>query len=237
MRWLFLILVLLNGVLYAWFVTEQQARELRREQARPDHSGLDTLALLSEVPADQLKPRQVPEELAAEVPVEEPLAPDVCYRVGEFEEARAAGAFVDVLGNGTLQAQVTKGLRPLAPDHWVYVQAPAGGLRVESLRRTLRVDGLDSYLVRQGPLSGQLSIGLYRNKESAEALLAALLDKGYPAKMFLKERFEPIYFVDIRTKASQEWHQRWQRKLAPGNPGLKNEKKSCEGVASEQGAE
>lgn len=239
MRWIFLILLLLNGVLYVWFAQEQLQRERAEARMQPDHTGLAPLVRLSEVPPGRLQPRAVAPSPAAKPapgPAAEvytaPPVPTACYRVGLFADMPAAEAFLETLGDLPVGARVTPERRALEPDYWVYVKTPSSPREVTQLQRTLKVDGLDSDVIQEGALAGELSVGVYRSQDPAQALLTALLAKEYPAEIYLKLRWEQVYSIDINTENPQQWEAYWERLRGAGSPELKNEKKSCTRVAT-----
>lgn len=231
MRWLFLILLLLNGALFGWFYQEQQARARMAERSAQAVPALGALTLLEEASPDQLRER--PPAVAPEPPpAEAPAAPRYCYRLGPFVSEALAALFDRELDYAPGRSEVVAGRIPVEPEYWIYVTRPGSEAERRALRRELKVDGLESYWVRRGELKGQLSLGLYRSHQSAEALLTALLDQGYPAKLYEKPRYEPAYFLDVTTENPGFPGAAWRREMARAHPDVKSEKKSCAGLAT-----
>ncbi len=278
MRWLTLLLIVLNLALFGYYWQRQQVEvEQQRQQVRlppvPAWRLLNELAdsstpapasaasltqaaplaaSASTAPADDLLSRAAavpatagatvvqPEEEADEVVVATPEVPAAvpavpsssCYRLGvfsSFDQAQAVTALWQASGS-----RIDEQRTALDPDYWVYIENPGSGSARRALRQQLLDMGLDNYWVQRGELGGHLSLGLYRNKDSADALLHMLEGRGYPAKIYIKPRYQTRYVVELETQLSAREVEQALADTARRWGSVKSEKKPCQGLASTQ---
>lgn len=179
MRWLVLILLLANVVLWFYgdsFVPKRVAM-VSEQQTLPRVADLKTGSVDSQteqspdLPPDQPLPSQP--ELGHADPVvvpSEPLPQLYCVRLGWFESADAARAAYLSLGSPGMAHEIREEERELPPLHWVIVPPQPEG-RALSLFRDLQRRGIDSYLVRRGENKNAISLGLFESRQAAEMVL------------------------------------------------------------------
>ncbi len=229
MRWFFLILLVLNIALFAWFQQEQDMRN--RLAGRTEFSGVevDSLRLLSEVKL-KLPLRKAP-QAAVEQSKQAASSLSGCFVIGDFDSVSAARQFQQSqMPVGTL-AEV-RPVQRTAPDYQVYIRAPENVRERQQLLERLQSSGLEVSEIRQGPLKGQLSLGHYQNRSLAMALYDALKAQSYGIEISEQTQPQPWYVIELKIKDSQSEVAVWMADFMESGGGLKSEKKVCEGVAS-----
>jgi hypothetical protein len=172
MRWVFLSLVCLNLLVMVWFWRDQAGivdTQSQVDQAEQQGQGL---ILLSEVNRSQLsyKAKQVSDSSITE---------ERCYSVGPFkdeDDAKFLGIRAEALGfNSQMRSLATGG----SVEHWVHIPPMANRQESLQLLRELQGRGVDSYIITQGDLAEGISLGLFRNKQSADSLTKKMQDMDY----------------------------------------------------------
>lgn len=173
MRWIFITLVFGNLLLLAFYWQKQDRMGVATVTALDIPSESRQLQLVTELPAPlpELRERRVQNG-----------RPVLCYVAGPFAEeldARHLLARSSALGfSGTISYLDVAGDQPM--EYWVYV--PPRASREESMRvlRELQTRKIDSYIITQGDLNEGVSIGLFRNRESAYGLQKRVEGFGVP---------------------------------------------------------
>jgi len=168
----------------------------------------------------------------APVPVK---AEPVCYRVAYFDTREDAETLS--VEAGLTRTEVVEERQWLPSDYWVYIPDPGRSAQRRALRKELSDMGFENYWIQRGALKGQLSLGLYRSKDSAESLLHLLQDRGYMPRMYEKTRYSARYLVEIESLSSGDREPEWIARLGRPYPAIKTEKKPCRGLASTEVAE
>ena len=179
MRTLFLLLVLVNVVFFAW------SRYVSPE------AGADPLPLARQIEPEKLKVVAPGEALPAAPATAPPIAPSTA------RPAAAPAATVKCIEWGSFTLTDTpraeKALEPLAlgprltqrrteeQAHW-WVFIPPASSRALALKKAaeLKTLGIDEYFVMQdeGPNRWAISLGVFRTEDGARARLAALQTQG-----------------------------------------------------------
>jgi hypothetical protein len=107
----------------------------------------------------------------------------VCVEVGWFEDragARAAARSIPAVPDN---AEIFEISQPLTAYHWVILPPfPSRELAAERFKE-LQSEGIDSYLVRQGPKENAISLGLFRSRAAAEKVLEQRRSQGLNARL------------------------------------------------------
>ena len=163
MRWVFLSLVCLNLLVMVWFWRDQAGMSEAQEQVVKTELQGKGLILLSELNRSQLsyKTKQVSEKS---------ITDQRCYSVGPFKDvsdAKFLGIRAEALGfSSQMRSLATGG----SIEHWVHIPPLANRQQSLQLLRELQGRGVDSYIITQGDLAEGISLGLFRNKQSADSL-------------------------------------------------------------------
>ncbi|ARU87034.1 SPOR domain-containing protein [Pseudomonas sp. M30-35] len=224
MRWIFLLLVVLNAFYYVWH--QQQAplkpKEVAATTLRQD-SGRD-IQLLSETDGDQ---RRAPV-------VEELPADDTCMYLGAFDQRSEAEVVEQRLISLDINSEVRSVDDQAGVDYWVYI--PPLASRSASLRqlRELQARNIDSYLISQGDLENGISLGIFPRKDSAQSVIQRLQDVGYESSLRELPRAHRSYWVRIAPESRRLADDSLLEKLAFDFNGLKHQLMPCESIASSE---
>jgi hypothetical protein len=208
MRTLFLLLVLANLAVFAWW-----------RYLSPADTGLDRLPLARQIDPEKLKivsPAALAEQAARKpappsaappvqaatpLPVPVPAAALACMEWGSFTLADAPRAekALEPLGLGERIAQ--RRTEELA-GWWVFI--PSQGSRQAAFRKAaeLRNLGVDEFFVvgEDGPFRWALSLGVFRNEDAAQARLAALRAQGVrTARTAPRETVVPKVWLQVKS--------------------------------------
>ncbi len=238
MRWFFLILLVLNIALFAWF---QQEREMRgRVASRVELSGVDVapIRLLSEMPIQLRKRPQASQEIRPKkaMPQSAAVADGAgCVVVSGFDSLDSARGFLLRRFAADYQGEVIK-VDTTIVDYWVYVNSPEDAQQRIQVHKQLQDSGYEVSVARQGELKGQLSLGLYQRRELALALYESLKDRSYDVDIFELPRQQANYRIQLSAKKDGGKLESAERKMIASllafNQALKSAKKMCAGVAS-----
>lgn len=173
MKWLVLVLLLVNG--FVWFAGDfwvpDSTSSVVTAQTLPRVSTLkvddrvrdpDETERVVDVEIDSGEPKP---ELEPVTVVERQ-----CIRLGWFETAEEARNAYRSLGSPGEAFQVSEEERDLEPLHWVIIP-PQPEDRALRLFNDLQRRGIDSYLVTRGENRNAISLGLFQSKEAAERVL------------------------------------------------------------------
>ena len=172
MRWVFLSLVCLNLLVMVWFWRDQAGiADVQSNNSQASASG-QSLVLLSELERSELdyKTKQADDTDSRE---------QRCYSVGPFKDesdAKFLGIRAAALGfESAMRSLATGG----SIEHWVHIPPLANRQQSLQLLRELQGRGVDSYIITQGDLAEGISLGLFRNQQSAESLTAKMQGMDY----------------------------------------------------------
>ncbi|MCW9051387.1 MAG: hypothetical protein OQJ91_03540 [Motiliproteus sp.] len=240
MRWFFLILLVLNIALYAWFQQEQELRD--RVANRVEFSGADVepIRLLSEMPI-QLRKRSAANQSDKSVRSKDRAAgganvtEDQCLVISGFPSVESARTYLLDQLSADYQGRVVQ-LSESVIDYWVYVRAPEGLHQLQKTQQSLQDQGVEVSVARQGALKGQLSLGLFQRKELALALYESLKKRNFDVDVFELPRQKMISAIQLSGKKEGvidvTVEQKVIAELILQDAYLKSEKKLCERLAS-----
>ncbi|MCD8520951.1 MAG: SPOR domain-containing protein [Saccharospirillaceae bacterium] len=123
----------------------------------------------------------------------------LCYVAGPYAEeldARHLLARVTALGlHGRINLVEIASGEP--SEYWVHV--PPRATREEALRtlKELQKRKIDSYIITQGDLAEGVSLGLFRNKESAYGLQKDVEQFGIPVDVLVVAKATREYWVEV----------------------------------------
>jgi hypothetical protein len=216
-RWLILILVLANLALFYWLRTEtQQIVEtvpvgikrlvLLEELSPPDAVNDSEVTEIAEVvpatvdvdvPEVQTEQDtesntlvQVAQEMVEQALqiAESVLAPKTCWLAGPLDQAAVREAVTDALDTQGIQLNLVLQRVAVEPDFWVHLPVDGGARQQRLLAAELRQQGIDSYSITEGKLTGDLSLGLFRNEEHARSLMSRVRQRGYAPEIYQRSR-------------------------------------------------
>lgn len=226
MRWLFLLLLVLNLFYYVW---HQQQAPLRAKEVAPlslYQGARQDIRLLSESGEAQVRRESPIGVVGAEA--------EVCLFLGGFEREGAAQVVEQRLLSLDIQSQVEAVDAPAGLDFWVYL-APLAS-RQASLRqlKELQARRIDSYIITQGDLSNGISLGIFPRSESAESVMQRLREVGYEPMMRELPRAHRDFWVRIAPQSRRLADDALLQTLAQDFDGLQHQLMPCGSVATQR---
>lgn len=191
MRWIFLTLVVANLAVLFFFWQQPQASNTQDspESSVDDNRQGKRLRLVSEQSA-------VPER--SRTPNISNRAP-ICYVAGPYDDeldakhllARAASlGFKGQLN--TLKVPTDK-----VGEYWVHVPPRANRTRALRVLKELQQRQVDAYIITQGELADGISLGLFRKRESADALYKQVSEYGIDVAIKDVAQSKTEYWIEL----------------------------------------
>ncbi|MDP9942748.1 SPOR domain-containing protein [Ectopseudomonas alcaliphila] len=225
MRWILLLLLLLNAFYYVW---HQQQAPLRAKEVAPANAyqtARKDIRLLSEADA--------PRSRAGSPAAAEAATPEaaVCLFLGSFEEEVRARVVEQRLLSLDIQAEVRSVDAAAGVEYWVYL--PPLASRQASLRqlRELQARRIDSYIITQGELANGISLGIFPRNDSANSVMQRLRDVGYEPQIRELSRAHRSFWVRVAPESRRLADEFLLGRLAGDFAGLQHQLMPCEGVA------
>ena len=222
MRWMFLLLIVLNLFYYVW---HQQQAPLRAKEVAPlalaQNSKRD-IQLLSE--SDEPVRREQAPRTVAET---------VCLFLGGFELESAAAEVEQRLLSLDIRSRVQSMEAAAAEvEYWVYL--PPLASRQASLRqlKELQARKIDSYIITQGDLANGISLGIFPREDSAKGVMQRLHDAGYDSELRELPRSHRSYWVRIAPESRRLVSDSLLESLAFDFNGLQHQLMPCESIAT-----
>lgn len=222
MRWLFLLLLVLNLFYYVW---HQQQAPLRVKEVEPmaQYRGTQPgIRLLSESSKEGIR-----RELTSE-----PASEEACLFLGGFQQDSVAREVEQRLVSLDIDADVREVDAAAGLDYWVYL-APLAS-RQASLRqlKELQARKIDSYIITQGDLANGISLGIFPRSDSAQSVMQRLRDAGYEPLLRELTRAQRSFWVRIAPGSRRLADDVLLQQLASDFKNLQHQLMPCESVAT-----
>ena len=223
MRWLFLLLLVLNLFYYVWHQQQAPLRVKEVESFSLYQGGRENIRLVSE--ADVVK---APAKSVASLSDDQ----TVCLFLGSFEREDEARALEQRLLSLDIESEVQSVDAAAGVDYWVYLVPLAS--RQASLRqlKELQARKIDSYIIGQGDLANGISLGIFPRSDSAESVMQRLREAGYEPMLRELSRAHRAYWVRIAPESRRLASDALLESLARDFERLEHQLMPCEGVAS-----
>ncbi|WP_070887118.1 SPOR domain-containing protein [Pseudomonas argentinensis] len=223
MRWIFMLLVVLNAFYYVW---HQQQVPMQAKEVAP-------LSLYQDSRRDiQLLSESQPQERRTPAVREEAPEQAVCLFLGRFDEPAQAEQVEQRLLSLDIRSQTLVVESAGAVDYWVYL--PPLASRQASLRqlRELQARKIDSYIISQGDLANGISLGIFPRHDSADSVISRLRRAGYEPLLRELPRANRSHWVRIAPESRRLVDDSLLERLSLDFNGLQHQLMPCEGVAS-----
>ncbi|HLV77069.1 MAG TPA: hypothetical protein VKY53_03985 [Marinobacter sp.] len=165
---------------------------------------------------------------SSEAPPETLPEARACVRAGWFDggaEARAAGELVDVPFS-VYEQQVEQ-----APLHWVLIR-PQPEADARAQHQALMAEGVESYVVASGEHQNAISLGLFKSREAAEAVLAEKKQDNLDVVLAKFPRNRIGYGLVLEVESGQETELVQSVEAEIGKKFEFIESSTCKGVAT-----
>lgn len=223
MRWIFMLLVVLNAFYYVW---HQQQVPMQAKEVAP-------LSLYQDSRRDiQLLSESEPQERRTPTVREEAPEQAVCLFLGRFDDPAQAEQVEQRLLSLDIRSQSQVVESAGAVDYWVYL--PPLASRQASLRqlRELQARKIDSYIISQGDLANGISLGIFPRHDSADSVISRLRRAGYEPLLRELPRANRSHWVRIAPESRRLVDDSLLERLSLDFNGLQHQLMPCEGVAS-----
>ncbi len=220
MRWLLILLVVLNLLFYLFYLN----------QARPVAGNPSQIA----APSQELDIRLLSE--AESFPQRKPVngSSNLCLLIGGFDGESLAQAVEQRLLSLDIDSQVEAVDEAAGVDHWVYL--PPLVSRQASLRqlRELQSRNIDSYIITVGDLSNGISLGIFSRKDSAESVVSRLRRVDYSALIRELPRSHRRYWVRVAGEHKHLLSDELLAELVESFPVLESQQLPCSSIATSE---
>jgi len=195
MRYLFVLLVLLNLAYWGWQHTFPRAETAPPARVLAD---VEPLLLLSERESGAVAEAKTPVEPVTESPAESPMeTARRCYTLGPLrseESALALAALIEAEG-------VAVGTREREEEeiagYWVYLPQFESRRAALAVTRELADKGVkDYYVVPNGDYVNAVSLGLFSEPQRADRRTRQIAALGYEALTSVRYRTRKLYWLD-----------------------------------------
>lgn len=222
MRWLFLLLLVLNAFYYVWGHQRMPVQSAEIPVLSRYSEGQKEIQLVSDTSAQQ---REILAATSRRV---------ACFYLGGFEHEEVVRQLEQRLLSLDIHSWIEAVDSTVATDYWLYL--PPLASRQASLRqlKELQARKIDSYIITQGDLINGISLGIFSRKDSAESVMQRLRDTGYEPAMRELPRAHREYWVRVSSDGGRLLDSALLERLALSFPGLRHEQKNCKDVARPQ---
>lgn len=218
MRWLLMVLVMLNLLFYLYHLNQPSPVATEIGGLRT-FSREDDIKLVSE--SASLAPRE-----------RAPNTDNACLFLGGFDEESTALAVEQRLLSLDIDSRGEPVDEAAGVDYWVYL--PPLVSRQASLRqlRELQSRNIDSYIITVGDLSNGISLGIFSRKDSAESVVNRLRGVDYTALIRELPRTHRRYWVRVSSDRQHLLSESLLGELARDFPELEHRQMPCSSVAT-----
>lgn len=221
MRWVFYTLLMVNvaylpyGVMKALPLWMQPAAAQAAEKTDKVDSSKEALRQLKVVPfvAKSTSPQQG----------ERLKQSKLCALVGPWTKQSEAQEYLSKLGQQGASASVRQLNATEQELSWVYLPPFATEEDALSALRQLQRLGVDSFITRDGDQENAISLGYFKNRDSARGVQQRIEREGYQAKIRQMDREVTEYWLQIALSATAQ-----AEKVAASQKGLVVRQAQCE---------
>lgn len=143
-----------------------------------------------------------------------------CLHAGRFgDRAAAIGAAGWLQKHGAELLEIRHERHRVVKNHRVYLPAGANARQTAATVKELRGRGLrDVATIARGPMSGRISLGLFKSADNANRRVAQLKKLGYPARSAANATMIDEYAVGAVTGGDRPAFEAAWKARFPGNP-------------------
>jgi cell division protein FtsN len=230
LRWMVVALLVVNAALFAWYRYSDAVVTAEPQPAHLFPQG-DALHVIA---ASPVQSGAVSKEAMRSEAVARPKAEPICGMFGAFPELISARQVRDRLQSLGLSAKIIGITVPLRTDYWVHLGPYASRETALAKLKELQQAGVDSFLINEGDLANGISLGIFRQKHSAESLLAKRLSEGFQASIKEVPRESEELWVVFD---GQDLAESVRTQLLAVAPGIEYRRNLCGGIVSKSSFE
>lgn len=221
MRWLFLTLLALNLIVAVWHQQRVPPMGTAVGPVAGYETGRDPVRLLSEAPQARREPALgVPEQSAS------------CLFLGVLEQEATARLLLQRLLSLDINARLMRVQESAGEDYWVYLQPLGSRDAALRLLRELQSRNIDSYIITVGELANGISLGIFSQRATAQAVASTIAESGYAAQIRNLSRVQNAYWLRVASEDRRLVDERVMNVLLAQQPSLVRRQKPCDSVAT-----
>lgn len=233
LRWLFIILLLLNGIYYVWANHLAPAPVVDEGQYILPASAR-TLVLVgesSQAELDQSISSGAPSASLLDAGAAGVGRGDECWMVGPIvEDVTARQLMAKMKGEGVVGYLKSRS-SVVNTDYWVLIPPAATYELAMELLRGLQAKKIDSFLITDGEWKNGISLGFFTQKAKAEVVFRRRLSQGYQAVMEPVERKKNERWLVLEAGQEAKITADFWKKLLNGTFNIEKRKKFCNTIA------
>lgn len=201
MRWVFMLLLLANGIYWAWMEFGGGMELMVSDTPQALSPDVPSLVLLSELDADG-KPAAA--DKGDGVPAEPESQPqpataaEYCWQLGPIADEELAMLIEKSAARRGWRVDADSIELSSVTGYWVYTGPYATRSLAQEQLNAYHSKKIDSFLIGDGELSNAISLGLFSTRERAETARQERRGQGYPAKVHEVRRTEPATLLQVR---------------------------------------
>jgi len=231
MKWLFVLLLVLNGAFFAWQM-QQQGSPVPIPAVAPKAAG-ERLLLLREVaqrpPAGDAGAPSAPSPGSAAAP-----AAMVCYSVGPLASRAQAERIGEWFKAAGVETQVRVGEQREPADFLIHLTPEPSVELAQQRLAELAALGIEDYAIAEvGGRPHTPVLGVYRHRAAAERRMAELRGAGLDAQLTTRHGGETEYWLDLTEDSAVPPAPVWDR-VAREHPELQRVERRCRQIAPDQ---
>lgn len=246
MRAIFISLVLINAIVAVYYITkpiEPNSLSDHDSQLSQRYSqGLARLTLLSEQLSIEPPPAIVANKSNASADVSGiPDAPKLsianiernnCLLLGPYGSIMNARHARTRANRLKLDANVKRIKVPanVPVEHWVHIPPQTDRKTAMTILKRLQSQSIDSYLMTRGDNNNAISLGLFRNYDSARRLLRKIAVFGYPVEIQVMRKYKQEYWLELDADTAID--EATKQKIQSRDQQTQWQQSSCDEVAS-----
>ncbi len=213
-RWLAIALLAINLVVLLLHRLDSPAQQPEQSGLPPLNPDWPRVALVNEVAGlgpSEADAVQVPEERAA---AEAPL--EYCYSIGPLPTLLAQQRAQERLRPFASALRERQTVADRERGWWVYLPATSRQAALELTRDLTRRGVEDYFIIADGDMANNVSVGLYENLDNARARQSRLRALGFDAQLEVRRESTPQFWVDYRIPETEQEPWRFILDASPG---------------------
>ncbi len=132
------------------------------------------------------------------MPVDTKRMAQTCYAMGPFGADQSVDDLLDWLEGHGAEGTSRWSEQQTPSRYWVYLPPLDTVEQARAVLRRLKDDGLQDYVrVMRGPMRNAVSLGLFKQRDSADRRLVQLRAKGYEPKLDIRYKSERVRWLDV----------------------------------------
>jgi hypothetical protein len=206
MRWIFVVLVLMNLAYLGYGFTQPEKIEAEQVVEVEVSSGASHINLLSEM--------KLPAPIRPSVSGQKKEA--LCWAVGPYKvELDAKHVYARMLAVD-IPSKVEKQSVVVKEEYWVYLAPLPNKKQAVRKLKELQKRKIDSFIITEGDLANGISLGLFSKQESVDRLLVSLKKKRIKPKVKPLKRTRNQYWVTAPVNKQFSMDESTRKRLTEG---------------------